>query len=282
MSTNSIRVGEAIEIGNAISEYEQAVGAFDINKFLKMNAGQRAAYVKAEAAAAAKVAAVAKKNPIVARKVAPAVKLVKRTSTAMSQMQAAVRSAESRGVTDRMAQATHIIPVCFDTVPTVTASGIATIGAPHNRPWRFLGIVANDAQVSVANPPRLISLQLAGTEHVVTSNVSFSSGAPTQPGVDLINFSAKNQLAMRNEFRWRFWGMGVAGVLRSDAQIKLQVYNPAATSQSVNLSLLVQSSPCGDDDYYTTEKGGVHAANDPQSIKFMNNLARGGMSLFRR
>lgn len=280
--SKDIQVGEAIQIGRYVTQFADQLGAFDAKAFLSMSASQRQAYLKNLAAPAARIAAAAKASPAIAKKIRPTIHLATAAQTAMAQMQAAVSSAEAKGVTDRLAQATHVIPVCFDNVATVSPSGIATVSAPHNRPWRFLGVMANDAQTSVVLPPRLISLKIAGTEHIIASNVVFSSGSPTSPGVDLSVFSTKNHLALKPEFRWRFWGMGIAGVMRSDAQILMQVYNPAGASQSVNLSLLVQSSPCGDDDgFYSTEKGGVHASNDPVSIKFMANLARGGMRLYR-
>lgn len=275
--SQSLIVGEVQE---AYRDLVGHVGAFNPIAYVNQQSAKSLAYARDLQAKNARLKAAAAKAPAKIRKrLGP---LVKATS-AMSAMQRAMLSADARTATERMNQATHVIPICFDGVATVTLSAVATISAPHNRPWRFLGITTNDGQTSAAAPFRLVSLLLANTEHVVTSNVAFSASAPTSPGVDLGIFSVKNQLgAAQSAYRWRPWGLGAAGVLRSDAQIKIQVYNPAAATASCNISVFVQSSPCGDDDFYTTDAGGVLAANDKRAVQFMSQLRSGAMSNFRR
>jgi hypothetical protein len=167
---------------------------------------------------------------------------------------------------------THVIPVPFDAVGAASISGVATISAPHDRSWRLLGIQVNDAQ---ATGMRIVSFKIANTEHVITSNVAFSSGAPPSPGMDAAIFSTKMQTMLLPQYRWFPWALNRAGVIRSDGKIQIQVYNPGAAAASLNVSLFVQSSPCGDGDGYSVAEGGVLKAGSEQSNRFLAALRNG-------
>jgi len=200
------------------------------------------------------------------------------TTTVTAALQAAA-AARFKATHEWLNRPTHVIPVNFDAVAAATLSGVATVAAPHNSAWRLIAIQVNDAQ---ALGMRITSFTLANTEHVVTSNVTFSGGAPTSPGIDASIFSNRMNTVLLPEYRYRPWALKRGGVLRSDAVIKIQVYNPGAAAASLNLTLFVQSSPCGDGDGYATEKGGVHPMGSEQSEAFLNSLASGGMSFWPR
>jgi hypothetical protein len=207
--------------------------------------------------------------------------MLKLTAGARSVTQAAMAAAASHRVKatrDYLEQPTHVIPVGFDAIPLGSLSGIATIKAPHNQPWRLLNIHTNDNQCTGM---RFVSIKLANTEHVLASNIAWSAGAPVNPGIDAAVFSGKMHRGLQPTFQYRPWALGRGGWLRSDAEILLQVFNPSATTAaSLNVSLLVQSSPCGEGVGYATTA--VLPNGSPEANRMWRKLGKGFLNLWPR
>jgi hypothetical protein len=199
---------------------------------------------------------------------------VRAVAQAAAQAAAAQRVKSTR---DYLEQPTHVIPVPFDAVAATSLSGVATVKAPHGQPWRLCSIHTNDAQCTGI---RVVSIKLANTEHVVASNVSFSSGGPTNAGIDAALFSGKMYRGLMASYQYRPWGLGRGGWLRSDAELQLQVYNPGAAAVSLNLSLLVQSSPCGEGTQYGDKT--VFPVGSPEDRRMWRRLSRGLFNFFPR
>lgn len=158
----------------------------------------------------------------------------------------AKQAAVARRVNDTaeyLEAATHVVPICFD--GTLDAgTNTADVSAPHSgQPWRYLAAFAScTAAVGV----RLTSFEVASTNHISTSNVSYGT-APTAPGIDLSLLTGSNHLAAnRANYQWRPWGIGRAGVLRPDAHVKLAIANRSGATATTFIGLMVQSNPCGE------------------------------------
>ncbi len=236
----------------------------------KKTANALMARIKANAAAAQ---AQALKTPAVA----PLAKLgaaAQKVSATVLTLAAQSRFKKSEEAAE---QPTHVIPVCFDNVAPGAASGVATITAPHDQPWRLVGIMANDAQ---SKGIRVVELKFGNTEHVIQSNVTYSTGGPTNPGMDCEIFSGKLYLGNRAQFRYRPWGLGPSGWIRSDAKIQVKVFNPGAEAASINLSFLVQSSPCGEGAVY--DDAFVHPKSRKLGAAFHQKFTKNLLSYFRR
>lgn len=217
----------------------------------------------------------ASRNPALAQALRPVIKMA---SSATTTARAALNAAAAQRVktqADFLNQPTHVIPVCFDAVGPAAQSGTATIKAPHNNPWRLLSIQTNDAECVGM---RVTSFVLAGTEHVVTSNVTFDSGGPTFPGIDLATFSHRMNTVVLAQHRYRPWGLGKGGVLRADGEIKIRLYNPGAGPANANITLFVQSTPCGENSIYISDKGGVLPGSAKGSKEFFARLMAGQMT----
>jgi hypothetical protein len=172
--------------------------------------------------------------------------------------------------------ATHIIPVCFDSLADA-GSNTATVSAPYNgQPWRFLSCFAAS---TAAVGTRLSKFSLATTNHVVTDNVTYGS-APTKPGIDFSILSGSNHMAaLMPQHRWRPWGLKRSGVIRPDGKIDIGVENRSGGAASMFLGLMVQASPCGEQAQYQGTPGGVYRTSSKYSKQFFNNLVK--FSMFR-
>ncbi len=187
----------------------------------------------------------------------------------------AKQAAMTRRVNDTaeyLEAATHVVPICFDATADA-GTNTADVVAPHSgQPWRYLAaFAACTASVGV----RLTSFEVASTNHVTTSNVSYGT-APTSPGLDLSLLTGSNHLAAnRANYQWRPWGISRAGVLRPDAHIKLALINKSGGAASTFIGLMVQSNPCGEAGRY--QRAFAYPSNSKSAKAFMSKVLKFSM-----
>ena len=270
-----INVGEWIPLGE-VQEFDEALGA--VQRMIgrpTIRRPQIAPAVKRMQSAMVPLKRAAQSRPFLKPLVNIAQRATDSATTAMNSMAAA----SAKASIERLNMPTHMISVCFDAVGTLALSGTATVKAPHNNPWRLTSIHTNDSQCTGL---RFSSFVLGGTEHIVTSNVTFDANGPSNAGWDAAVFSGKMQALVHPQYRFRPWGLGKGGVLRADSELRMRIYNPLGASASLNVTIFCQSSPCGDNDLYITDKGGVYPTGSKPSKAFFEQLMGGRMTLWPR
>ncbi len=265
--TAGINVGAAFDVGewNDIGEgiNEMLAAAIPRPRIFLPNAARPV--VQRVDARLAQLQAAARQN----RQLAPFAQMATNASNAAKTAMSAVAVQRVKHKAEILNTATHIIPVNFDAVLATSLSATATIKAPHQQSWRLLSIHTNDAQCTGI---RFVNISIAGQNHVKTDNVEWSV-APTSPGIDFAIFSNKNNMAASHpQYRYRPWGLGEGGIFRPDGTLVLQAYNPTAATVNANVSLFVQSSPCGESWRYDGEKGGLHAIGSQGFKQFFSGL----------
>lgn len=269
-------MGEQILVGGAIpvGEWTQQIG----DELFQIGAAMARGGLKGNAVSALNQRLLAfEKEHAKTRALAPILKLssgVRAVTAATLRAGAVARVQDTR---DYLEQATHVIPVCFDNVGATSSSGTATIASPHDQPWRVVAIHTNDSQCTGI---RFTSLKFGNTEHVVSSNVTFTAGSPTSAGIDAAAFSGKLYRALKPQFQYRPWGLGKGGWIRSDGHIVMQVYNPGASAASLNVSVFVQSSPCGEKAAY--DPTFAHPMGSDIDKKMWRRLTKGLISFWPR